>query len=190
MNRVSTLLRGTLVSLLFDKSFRLSSSDAKDAAGVSLMTADVDGVIQPLDEIQNVWASFLDIGLGLYLLSTVVGKSFFLSSIPCIGKLHLSTCMITFLHFVAMVAITWALGNKIGPAFSVWNRGIQERVTQVTLMLPQMKAIRMVGLDRVVESYAQGLRDHEVELSLRFRKIRTILVLFCECWCCKYAIFS
>lgn len=162
MNRFSTLLRGTLVSLLFEKNFRLSSSDAKDAAGVSLMTADVDGIIQPLDEIQNVWASFLDIALGLYLMSTIVGKAFFLSSIPCI----------------AMVTITWFFGNKIGPAFSTWNRGIQERVTQVTLMLPQMKAIRMIGLDRVVESYAQGLRDHEVELSLRFRKIRTILVLF------------
>lgn len=62
----------------------LEASKAKDSAAVTLMSTDVDGVASGLQKIHDIWASVVELGLGVYLLQRQVGAACFLVLIPTI----------------------------------------------------------------------------------------------------------
>lgn len=78
------MLRGVLISQILKKNIRLSMAEARQAAAFTLMTTDVDGIIAVLEKIHDFWIAFPELALGLYLLSTVIGKAFFTPMIPII----------------------------------------------------------------------------------------------------------
>ncbi|KAH8804690.1 ABC transporter-like protein [Xylogone sp. PMI_703] len=67
------------------------------------------------------------------------------------------------------IAIYFRLGNGIGPARMVWNRGIQKRVGVTSSVLGHMKGIKMMGLADYILQKVQGLRVTELNLSKKFR---------------------
>lgn len=58
------------------------------------------------------------------------------------------------------------------PGSAGWNKAIQDRVSKMSILLPQMKAIKMVGLDDTVLNYVRNLRSHEIEKSLPVRWVK------------------
>lgn len=86
MNRFVTFLRAALTVQLTKKDLRLSLSEARTAASVGLMTADVETIVQSFQDIGDFVVMFPEIGLALYLLWRIVGKSFFLTLIYIIGE--------------------------------------------------------------------------------------------------------
>ncbi|KAJ5862500.1 hypothetical protein N7455_006568 [Penicillium solitum] len=63
--RLITSIRGGLVALIFNKVMDLEASNAKDSAAVPLMSTDVDGVVNGLQKIHDIWASVIELGLGV-----------------------------------------------------------------------------------------------------------------------------
>ena len=82
--RLITSVRGGLVALIFTKVMDLEASKAKDSAAVTLMSTDVDGVASGLQKIHDIWASVIELGLGVYLLQRQVGTACFLVLVPTI----------------------------------------------------------------------------------------------------------
>lgn len=82
-------LRGILVSEIFKKTVALEQVDAKKFAAATLMSTDIDGIAINLRKFYDICASILEIGLGTYLLTRIVGKAAFLVVFPGICKLYL-----------------------------------------------------------------------------------------------------
>lgn len=90
------------MGLIFVKATSLDAATASDTASVTLMSTDVDGIASGLQKIHDMWASILELGLGIYLLQRYVGAACFLllipavcmclSMVPPLSRLPLLTC--------------------------------------------------------------------------------------------------
>lgn len=64
----------------------MDSATAKDAAAVTLMSTDIDGIASGLQSTHDIWASVIELGLGVYLLERQVGVACFLILVPAVCK--------------------------------------------------------------------------------------------------------
>ena len=81
--RLVTCARGALVSLIFVKTLSLSSYT--DAAPVTLMSTDIDGLVFGMRFTHDLWACVVELAVGIYLLYREIGPPCFLVLIPIIG---------------------------------------------------------------------------------------------------------
>ena len=72
---MATIARGALIPLILKKTLVLPQSVAEDSASVTLLSADVDGVAAGLTGLHELWAQLAEIGVGMYLLNTVIGEA-------------------------------------------------------------------------------------------------------------------
>lgn len=62
------------------------------------------------------------------------------------------------------------------PASEAWTAAIQNRVSRTAIVLSDMKAIKMIGLEPVMIKYLQALRTREIQCSIEARKIDIVKV--------------
>jgi ATP-binding cassette, subfamily C (CFTR/MRP), member 1 len=90
------MMRGVLMSSIFSKTLRLSTDADSESRAMTLMIADVQGIVGSLNHLNEVWASIIETALATWLLERQVGLAS-LSMIGLIlGKYHLPTQIITF----------------------------------------------------------------------------------------------
>ena len=82
--RLITQIRGGLVAVIFAKAVYLDAALAKDSAAVTLMSTDIDGIASGVTKIHDIWASVIELGLGLYLLQRQVGAACVLFLVPAV----------------------------------------------------------------------------------------------------------
>lgn len=71
--RVLTMFRGSLITLIFGKTLRLSASAVKDAEAITLMSADIDRIGLCMQILHDAYASLVELALSLWLLSRFLG---------------------------------------------------------------------------------------------------------------------
>ncbi|KAH8169831.1 ABC transporter domain-containing protein [Sarocladium implicatum] len=150
-----TMYRGGLASLVFKKTLRLDGDKTGEAAPVTLMSTDVEGLAEALNSIHDLWSAFIELPVGIYLLYRQVG-------IPSL--------------FVLVPAIASIVGGGIiakdmGPARVRWSQAIQERIGATSSSLSQMKGVKMIGLSGTVQATIQKLRLTELGMSTQYRWI-------------------
>ncbi|KEY65241.1 hypothetical protein S7711_08779 [Stachybotrys chartarum IBT 7711] len=148
-----TMFRGALASMVFKKTLHLQSSTIKDSAPVTLMGTDIETLVFAGDSLHDVWASILELPVSMYLLYRQVG-------IPSL-----------FILIPTMLTTVYGglISPAMGPAQALWNGAVQQRLGTTSTMLSQMKGIKMVGLERYFHGLVQGLRNKELDLSLKYR---------------------
>ncbi|OLN96559.1 Canalicular multispecific organic anion transporter 1-like protein 1 [Colletotrichum chlorophyti] len=154
-----TLFRGGLVSLIFKKTLALDASAIKDSAPVTLMSVDIENIAVSMTFIHDVWATVVELPVGVYLLYRQVGPPCFLLLIPGL----------------VCTAVTTKLSARMAPARVTWNQGVQKRVSVTSSMLTQIKGIKMMGLTDHFSGIVQKLRVAELKLSVKFRVLVTML---------------
>lgn len=82
------MLRGQLVSLVFEKTLRLNLGNGSKSAAVTLMSTDIDGVVSGLTILHDIWAGVIELGLAIFLLATLVGGASFLVVVPAISECY------------------------------------------------------------------------------------------------------
>lgn len=87
-----TKTRGVLTSQILRKTFLLDYEEARKSAALTLMSTDLEGISRVLPRIHEAWAGLIELGVGIYLLSTIVKEASVLVIIPALGKwkLHAS----------------------------------------------------------------------------------------------------
>lgn len=80
-------MRGILVTEMCHKVLTLQDEHLRDSAILTLMNADIAGVERVCSDFHNAIASVIELGLGLFILSGVVGGASFLVLIPASRKL-------------------------------------------------------------------------------------------------------
>lgn len=161
--RFTALFRSLLVTEIYKKTFSLSYTEAQKTAATSLMSTDIEALIQLIPKSLEFCESLIEVPVYWYLLSTFVGKAAILAVIPVL------------LSF----AVAGWFGNKLPAKVKQWNQSIEARVTAASAMLSQIKAIKMVGLEQVVSRLSMKMRETEMDNSAKVREYRTLVVALC-----------
>jgi ATP-binding cassette, subfamily C (CFTR/MRP), member 1 len=153
--RMITMVRGALVTTIYAKTIELSTTALDESAAVTLMSSDVQNICDALPQLHEVWASVIEIALGIWLLTREIG-------LALLGPLVVA---------IVSVFATMAVSKRMGPAQKAWMEAIQSRVDVTSKMLESMKGVKMLGLTPTISSLIRGLRRHEITLSLKSRRL-------------------
>lgn len=80
------MFRGALVSLIYDRTLQLQDGVYNEAAAVTLMSTDVDRIASSLEDLHEIWAQIIEVGLGIWLLAMQLGW-------VCVFPLLVLSCM-------------------------------------------------------------------------------------------------
>lgn len=166
-NRLSTQIRGGLATHLLEKTHNLHEKEAKKSAAMTLMSADIDGIISGLQNCIEIPITAVEIGLGMLFLYIFIGVSCFF--------ILISVLFTTFGSYL--------LGKRIQPAAASWNQSMELRVAKTSQMLAQLQSIKMIGLGPTVRQFMQNLRVEELHVSAKYRStvaLSVVLVLFAD----------
>jgi ABC-type multidrug transport system fused ATPase/permease subunit len=160
--RAITMLRGGLVSMIYTKATGLSLTDADPANSVTLMSADVERIVQGWSTITDMWANPLEIGLAIFLLQQELGVA-----------VAVNVGVMVFALLASLVAM-----GGIGQHQANWLKAIERRLSSTGNMLSSLKGIKMMGLENVLLNSLQGLRMDEMRDSAMFRKLLVVNMAF------------
>jgi len=153
--RAITMIRGGLVSKIFEKTNQLSLGSVEAEATMVLMNTDIENISQGLQMAHDIWANLIEIGLATYLLHRQLGAP---SGIP-LGVVVLSI-------FIAGSVSGFIMGKQ-----KLWLEAIEKRIAISTKMLGSMKEVKLTGLSDTLLTRIHGLRIAELQISKGFRKL-------------------
>ncbi|KAG4423435.1 hypothetical protein IFR04_003402 [Cadophora malorum] len=151
-SRFTTMLRGGMISLLYDRTLKLQDGLSTKSAVLTHMSTDLDNAIEFLEKINNIWACALEIAVGTWLLERQVG----------------ATCVVPLLVALVCVAGQGQVAKSIGKYQQQWNEAIQQRVKNTSLMLGAIEEIKVTGLGESTSSNIQKQREQELKSSRPF----------------------
>src|SRR5579871_4161660 len=73
--RAITMIRGGLVSMLYDKTADLSISAVEPEASLTLMNTDMERISTGFQFVHDLWANIIEIALATYLLERQLGPA-------------------------------------------------------------------------------------------------------------------
>ncbi|KAF5580564.1 ABC transporter integral membrane type 1 [Fusarium subglutinans] len=162
MYRFVAMVRGALICATYQAALasRLSTSDDSSPT-LTLISADVDTTIFGLLETHEIWASFVQIGLVMWLLARQVHWG---STAPLVLSL---SCVLASL----------SLFSRLGQKQKYWNESIQVRLGATADMLAHIREIKFLGLTGFFTNHIQGLRAKELETSQKLRRLLVGIVV-------------
>lgn len=141
--RFMTMLRGSLSVLIYEKTLNLRYTAVEDASPISLSN-DVDSIVTVSQQLQEIWASTVEVVIAMYLL----GKG---SGIGCIAPIGLACG--------GAAANDFWVGPRMRQNRPKWNAAIQQRVALTASFLRDMKSLKMLGLTNRMRALLQDQRD-------------------------------
>jgi ATP-binding cassette subfamily C (CFTR/MRP) protein 1 len=89
--RFIVMVRGGLISMIFQKTTTINPTDTIRHEPVVLMGTDIEKIALSLRQVHEVWASIMEIALALWLLERQMGAAFVAPAVLTLGLLlHLS----------------------------------------------------------------------------------------------------
>ncbi|XWX01985.1 hypothetical protein V2A60_010017 [Cordyceps javanica] len=122
------------------------------------MTTDIDGITTGIPQCLQIPIGIVEIVLGMFVLSRFIG----ISAFAVFGPLVVSTVAAYF------------ISRRMATSLSAWNKGIEVRVAKTAKILPQITAIKMLGLGSTVGILLQHLRDQEIRISRSYRRLQAL----------------
>ncbi|KAJ5246170.1 P-loop containing nucleoside triphosphate hydrolase protein [Penicillium chermesinum] len=156
--RVIAMVRGSLVSMIFDKTLRMGTSAASDASAVTLMSTDIERIGDGLLDMHETYSNLAEVVLALIFLARLLG-------IATIA----STALV-----IACLVVGLPISMARAKAQGVWLEFVEERVSVTSKVLGVMRNIKMTGLTDIVADSLRKLRTDEIGASQRMRVIRVI----------------
>ncbi|KAN0099750.1 putative ABC multidrug transporter [Hyaloscypha variabilis] len=157
-DRFTTLVRGNLVAMIYDKSLTLGTDKHKYFSAITLMSTDVERIVNGVKNLHESWASLIELAMGLYLLQTQIGLACF-----------------TPLVLAVIISITVSKTAPLSSRYQKrWLEANQERIDRTSKMLGSMKIIRMRGITEKVHSIIQRSRVSELKKAGGFRMMMIV----------------
>lgn len=85
-NRMITMIRSGLSSIIYRHTMPLKANELKDSAAITLMGTDVERIAVCMKNIHELWVSLPEIGLAIYLLSRQVSVASIVPPIICASR--------------------------------------------------------------------------------------------------------
>ncbi|RDW71555.1 hypothetical protein BP6252_08118 [Coleophoma cylindrospora] len=110
--RFITMVRGALVTAIYHKTTEISITALDNLAAVTLMSADVERIVQGLRSIHEFWANFIQVGIATYLLQRELG-------LACIAPIVVA---------VLSAGGAFGLSSTASSRQALWMKELQKRV--------------------------------------------------------------
>ncbi|KAF4440788.1 hypothetical protein F53441_12196 [Fusarium austroafricanum] len=153
--RATTMARGQLVSMLYNKATDISIANANPAEAMTLMSADFERIDTGWRTAHDVWANLFEIVIAVYLLGRQLG----LACLIPVGATIFSI-------IGSVIAVSFVMARQ-----AAWLEAIERRITVTSQMLGSMKGVKMCGLSQVLGTRVQALREEELRISGSFRRL-------------------
>ncbi|KAK7402406.1 hypothetical protein QQX98_011848 [Neonectria punicea] len=151
--KAAYMLRGCLASAVYRKTTQTKLTAADDAAAVTLMSTDIERILQGAPTIHDMWAGTVEVALGCWLLQKQIGVAF-VSPIVVI--------------VVCALVLAWVL-SLIGKKQGAWMAKIQNRVGLTSNAISNMKLYKISGITGPVAELIQRLRVGEIKIGNHYR---------------------
>ncbi|KAF5864601.1 hypothetical protein ETB97_007159 [Aspergillus alliaceus] len=158
--RVVSMLRASLIDILYSRVLVMRDLDVETSTPVTLMSADMERISSGLRYIHDSWACAVEIPIALYLLWQQLGVA---SIAPIVVVI---VCM----------ALSVLISTLAGPRQKLWLEAIENRVGVTAKVLGSMKGVRTSGLTDKLFNLVQTMRVEEVAQSERFRRLLILVV--------------
>ncbi|KAH8594448.1 putative ABC multidrug transporter [Bisporella sp. PMI_857] len=154
--RFITMIRGSLVSLIYSKILRLEATNGfNGSAALTLANSDTERICSSFESLHEIWANPIEIALAIWLLEKQIG-------LACISPAVVVLCC---------TLVTFRLSKFMGPAQGVWMDAVQNRVSMTSSIIGSMKEVKLLGLANTWLRGIQNMRVHELNLSKKFRML-------------------
>ncbi|KAK0716329.1 ABC transporter [Lasiosphaeris hirsuta] len=153
--RTIAMARAGLVSIIYNKTSTLHLRDVDPAASMTLMSADMERIVQGWQTMHEIWSNTIEVGIAIYLLEAQLG-------IACVVPVAVSI----FSFLGSLVAMNFIMSRQ-----AMWLEAIEERISATSAMLSCIKGIKMCGLKDTLLDSLQKLRVKELHISKRFRRL-------------------
>ncbi|KAK1997544.1 ABC transporter [Colletotrichum falcatum] len=151
--RALYMSRGCLSAAIYRKTTQASLVGTGDAAAVTLMSTDIERILRGFYALHEVWANFIEIALGCWLLQGQLGAAF----IAPIAVILVCT------------GITAAAAAATSERQARWMSHIQKRVGLTSHVISSMKNLRISGITGPVGEFVSQMRKREMEIGNDFR---------------------
>ncbi|KAE8348413.1 ABC transporter-like protein [Aspergillus coremiiformis] len=157
--RMITMIRGGLISLLYDKTLKLNIEKFTDSAAMTLMTTDIDSIATNWTNIHEIWASPIDVGIGVYLLQQKLG-------IACVAPVALA--------LLSMLGST-QIAKMMRGRQQRWLEAVQKRVGLTSSLLINIKGLKMMSMATSIGDNIQGVRSSEIRKAKSYLRIECLM---------------
>ena len=152
------MLRGTLITAIFQKATELNIAAMDSSTSVTLMSTDVERIVRGLLDMHEFWANIIQVGFCTWLIQIELG-------LACL--VPIGVALIAFGITVWLSTFTTTFQMK-------WVNKIQERIGFTTSMLGAMKYIKLSGLSPKVGPLLEHTRVEEVRAAGQFRLLSVV----------------
>ncbi|KAJ5198318.1 Cyclic peptide transporter [Penicillium cinerascens] len=159
--RVITMVRGSLSTMIFQKTLRLPHSKISDTAGITHLTGGVEWVSMGLLGLHEFYSSVIEAGLAIWLVFRLLHAA------------ALASAAFVVVCVLAGLPLALATGNAHLP----WLDAIEKRISVTSKALAAMRPIRMSGISRPVASGISDLRTEEIRSSRSARLFDVLVVV-------------
>ncbi|KAI9725099.1 MAG: hypothetical protein M1828_003440 [Chrysothrix sp. TS-e1954] len=159
--RTLSKFRGSLITLIYEKTLLLESTRAWNTDSITLMSADIDRLGICVQDLHELYAGTLEVALCLWLLYLYLG----------VAVAAVAGCNVLCLGASAPIAT--AAGKSQVP----WLSAIETRLTGTAHALGNFKLIRMTGLTECISSSLKNLRSAEILAARRYRICNIFLTI-------------
>ncbi|KAJ5518059.1 ABC transporter integral membrane type 1 [Penicillium expansum] len=153
--RMVTMTRGSLVAMIYEKTLRQASGRCQETHSTTLMSTDVDRIVTGLLNFHELWASPVEIVIALVLLSRSVGY-------PSVAALAVALVSVLGSSYLAPQMRQWQ---------KVWVQAVQERVSFTSVILKELRQIKMFGAGSDIGLKIHRLRESELRQSKPYRSM-------------------
>ncbi|KAK4500247.1 hypothetical protein PRZ48_008436 [Zasmidium cellare] len=157
MHRMVTKIRGIIITAVHSKALTLDSSKLGDNTALTLISADVNRICSSLQDIDQIFAAPVEVGVAMYLLQRQIGVS-------CVAPIAVTLAVATANFFNVNTAI---------PMQKAWLNAVSERVAFTSSVLGFPKGFKMLGLTTYFTDRIQGMRVAELAKYAAYRKYVT-----------------
>ncbi|KIY73114.1 P-loop containing nucleoside triphosphate hydrolase protein [Cylindrobasidium torrendii FP15055 ss-10] len=153
--------RAALVSVIFDKSMRLSASvsETKGNTAVTYMSVDVERVCEGIAFFHETWSALLSIAVAAVIL-------WFRATFAMIPPIVI---------MIGFFFITSYIGKRVAGSQKRWMESTQARIKVLTSITSQMLPIKFLAVEQTVRKWVEPVREREVS-QLRGFYFRLVIV--------------
>lgn len=172
VRRTGAKTRASLFALIYGKSLRLdiTSPNVSPMAALTLMGTDTEAIIQGINLVHEIWASFVEIGVATWLIYKELGPA---CAMPIALAVGAAPCRDVCASSLTLLAVTisaaFLMGVPIGKSQAAWILASQVRVTATSKTLGCVKSLRISGLNNMAFDMIRKLRVFEMAASMKFR---------------------
>ncbi|KAJ5965703.1 ABC transporter integral membrane type 1, partial [Penicillium waksmanii] len=153
--RMVTITRGSLVTKIYVKTLHQASGQCQETRSTTLMSTDVDRIVTGLLNFHELWASPVEIVIALVLLSRSVGY-------PSVAALAVALVSVLGSSYLAPRMRQWQ---------KIWVQAVQERVSFTSVVLKELRQIKMFGAESDMGLKIHRLRESELRQSKPYRSM-------------------